>query len=190
MPDAGITDGASDFDSAFYETYVRKQVVAQLTTANLPAAATEGRLFADTTINGFVADTGAALVTAGLWGAWTAFTPTISASTTPPTGWTTAGNYWQFGKLIVFYATFTYGAGTAAVGTLRFGLPVTAKTGGFSMGGIGANDSGTPYYRWAVLGSPTYAVGYTEAGAVVTGAVPFTPGASDTYSLFMIYEAA
>ena len=190
MPDAGLTDGLSELTSAFFETYIRKQLVAQLTTASLPAAATEGRLFADTTINGFVADTGAALVTAGLWGAWTAYTPTISAATTPPTGWTTAGNYWRFGNLIVCYASFTYGAGTAAVGQLRFGLPVTAKTGGFSLGGLAANNSGTPYYRWATLGSTTYAVGYTEAGVALTGASPFTPGASDFYNLFMVYEAA
>ena len=190
MPDAGLTDGLADLTSAFFESYVRKQVVAQLTTASLPAAATEGRLFADTTINGFVADTGAALVTAGLWGAWTAYTPTISASTTPPTGWTTAGNYWRFGNLIICYASFTYGAGTAAVGQLRFGIPVTAKTGGFAMGLVTANDSGTGYCRHALLASATYANAVTEAGVTTTGASPFTPGASDFYNLFMVYEAA
>lgn len=190
MPNAGLTDGASDFDAAFFETYVRKQVIAQLTTANLPAAATEGRVFADTTVNGLVIDNGSALVPGGFWAAWPSYTPTISASTTPPTGWTTSGNYWQFGKLVVCYGLFTYGAGTAAVGTLRFGLPVTAKTGSFAMGMITANDSGTPYYRHAILGSTTYANGYTEGGTVMTGASPFTPGAADFYNLFMIYEAA
>lgn len=190
MPDAGLTDGLADFDAAFFESYVRKQVVAALTTASLPAATTEGRLYADTTVNGFVVDNGAALLPAGFWAAWPAYTPTISASTTPPTGWTTAGNYWQFGKLVVCYASFTYGAGTAAVGTLRFGIPVTAKTGGFGMGLVAANDSGTPYYRHAVLASTTYANGYTEAGVAMTGASPFTPAAADFYNLFMVYEAA
>lgn len=189
MADAGVADNTG-LTSSFWETYVRKQVVAQLATVDLPAAATEGRLYADTTVNAFKVDTGSTLSLFGSWGAWSSYTPTISASTTPPTGWTTSGNYCQIGTLILCYGTFTYGAGTAAVGTLRFGIPVTAKTGGFGMGLIFCNDSGTPYARHAVLGATTYAVGYTEAGVLTTGASPFTPGASDFYNLFMVYEAA
>ncbi len=190
MPDAGITDGASDFDQAFHETYIRKQVIAQLTTASLPAAATEGRLFADTTVNGLVIDNGSALVPAGLWGAWTAFTPTIAASTTSPTGWTTAGAYWQFGKLVVARASFTYGAGTAASGSLRFGLPVTASST-WCFGVATLNNSGTGYWYGAELASTTYLNAVAPgATSTVTGASPFTPGASDFYRYFVVYEAA
>lgn len=191
MPNAGLTDGASDFDAAFFETYVRKQVIAQLTTANLPAAATEGRVFADTTVNGLVIDNGSALVPGGFWAAWPTFTPTISASTTPPTGWTTTGAYWQFGKLVLARGGFTYGAGTAAVGSLRFGLPVTAATGGWCLGIVTLNNSGTGYWYGAELASTTYLNAVAPgAYAVVTGASPFTPGASDFYRYFVAYEAA
>jgi len=189
MADSGVTDGTTVLNSSLWESMIRKQVVAQLATGSLPAAATEGRLFADTTVDALKVDTGSVL---RLFGHWTSatFTPTISASTTPPTGWPTSGRYWQCGALVYAEAIFTYGAGTAAVGNLRFGLPVTARAAGFCLGNVSANDTGAPYFRHPSLAATTYVEAYTEAGVAMTGASPFTPAASDFYRYSVLYLAA
>lgn len=124
--------------------------------------------------------------------AWATYTPTISASTTPPTGWTTTGKYIQIGKWVMGIATFTFGAGTAAVGTLRFGVPVTADSTclGFVIGGAALNDSGSSTFRSVSLDATTYMCLYSEAGTAVTGAVPFTPSTADFYRIKFTYLAA
>ena len=188
MPDSGIADNTG-LSSSFFDTYVRQQVIAQLATASLPAAATAGRFFADTTTKQLKVDTGSALLAMLSWDTGPTFTPTITASTTSPTGWTTSGAYITFGKWILATATFTFGAGTAASGTLRFGLPVVHDSSGLMLGRIECNDSGTQYMRHPVAGGATsYITAVAEAGTAVTGAVPFTPAAADFYRYTILYR--
>ena len=191
MPDSGLTDGVAGFTASFHDTYIRQQVCAQVTSSTRPTNV-NGRLIAETDTTLFQVGTGSTWVPFGGWGAYPAYTPTISASTTPPTGWTTSGNYTQIGKTVIGRATFTFGAGTAASGNLRFGLPVTAAAGatGFVCGNLTANDSGTTYFRVLYLAATTYVESYSEAGAAVTGIAPFTPGAADFYRIQFCYEAA
>jgi len=49
-------------DATWLEANVRKQVVSALATTSLPTAATDGRLFTDTTVGRILFDTGTALV--------------------------------------------------------------------------------------------------------------------------------
>lgn len=190
MPDLGIADGTG-LTSAFFETYVRQQVVVQATSTTRPTGV-EGRLVAETDTNDLSVHDGTGWLPIANWGAYKAYTPTISASTTAPTGWTVSGRYIQLGKTVIGIASFTFGAGTAAAGTLRFGLPLAPATAwyGFQIGGGVANDSGTAYYRSVVCGSGTFAEMYSENGTAVTGAAPFTPAAADFYRVTFRYEAA
>ena len=176
--------------SAFL-TSASEQLVWTCTSSTRPTGV-EGRVIAETDTDLMYVYSGSAWVPFSGWGAWTAYTPTISASTTPPTGWTVSGAYIQVGKTVTGRALFTYGAGTAAVGTLRFGLPVTAAASMANnpVGQVLCNDSGGAYFRTLYLTATTYGEGFTEAAVAVTGAVPFTPAAADFYRITFTYEAA
>lgn len=191
MPDTGITDAVTVFNSSLWDTYVRKQVVAQVTSGTIPAAATNGRLYANTSDSEIQLDTGAAIQTLIGWISRT-YTPTITASTTNPTGWTTSGRYARVGPFGYAEGTATYGAGTAPVGFLRFGLPsaLPARAAGWIIGSIECNDSGTAYSRRAYLPATTYITGYTEAGAFISATSPFTPAAGDYFSWSCLYLVA
>lgn len=67
MPDAAAPTDPTPLGASFWDAYVRKQVVAQLPFASLPAAATEGRMFADTTNDRMLIDTGSAFVRGAAW---------------------------------------------------------------------------------------------------------------------------
>lgn len=188
MPDSGVSDG-NVITSSYIDTYLRQQVVAQGLSSSRPTGV-EGRLLAETDTNDVVAYDGSAWIPIANWGAWKTYTPTITASTTSPTGWTTSGRYVQLGKTIIGTASFTYGAGTAASGTLRFEIPVTAQAAGYLIGDAILNDSGTVYTRTAYLAATTYVTLYSEGGVVVTNGTPFTFGASDTCTISFVYEAA
>jgi len=61
---------------------------------------------------------------------WQPYTAPLAAATTNPTGWTTAGGWYQVGSLIVVRFALTAGTGmTAGSGAYRIGLPVTAASG-------------------------------------------------------------
>lgn len=66
MPDAAPP---SPLTTTYMTQNVRQQVVAQLAAASLPAAATEGRVFADTTNDRLVFDTGSVLLPGPPWAA-------------------------------------------------------------------------------------------------------------------------
>jgi hypothetical protein len=56
---------------------------------------------------------------------WISYTPTLTASTTNPTGWTQTGYYMQVGKLVT--CKFKLTAGTAGSGNYRIALPINAS---------------------------------------------------------------
>lgn len=64
--------------------------------------------------------------TADITGAWTAYTPTLTASTTNPSGYTIQGAYMQVGKTVHWRVLISSG-GTGGSGTYSIGLPVAAR---------------------------------------------------------------
>lgn len=66
MPDAGLTDGAADFDAAFHDTYIRQQVVTQCTSGTRPTGV-EGRIIAETDTDRLLVYSGSAWVQIGHW---------------------------------------------------------------------------------------------------------------------------
>ncbi len=88
MPDAAPPDPVT---TDYLTANVRQQVVAQLATASLPAAATAGRVFADTTLGRLVFDSGSALVPGPAWasGGRVGWSLTDSTNRSIPTGTTT-----------------------------------------------------------------------------------------------------
>ena len=64
MPDAAPP---APMTTLHYNANIKQQVVAQLATGSLPAAGTEGRMFADTTLNRYVYDNGSALIPGEPW---------------------------------------------------------------------------------------------------------------------------
>lgn len=72
-------------------------------------------------------DTGR-VVTPSHFGAWTAYTPTITAQTGTFTTVSAVGRYRQIGKTVIVSIDITITANGTAAGDVRFTLPVTADT--------------------------------------------------------------
>lgn len=117
MPDSGIAD-TTVYTSAFHDTYVRQQVVAQVTSGTRPTGV-EGRLIAETDTNLFQVYDGSAWGGFGGWGAWATYTPTLTNATAA----TVSGAYRLIDpKTGVFRINVTAGTATAA-GTFTATLP-------------------------------------------------------------------
>ena len=108
MPDAGLADG-SVLTSANYDTYIRQQVVAQVTSGTRPTGV-EGRLIAETDTNLFQVYNGTAWQGFGAFGASTTYTPTTTNVTTP----TATGRYIRYGRMGWFNVAISAGTATAA----------------------------------------------------------------------------
>lgn len=117
----------------------------------------------------------------------TAYTPTLTASTTDPTlgsGSSAVGSYVQMGRLVTYRAWVSFGtSGTAAgSGGYRVSLPVPAEAGweGTVIGNVELNNSGTALFRTARIATGgTYTLMFAEDGTAVTDSVPFAWGVSD-----------
>lgn len=127
--------------------------------------------------------------------AWSAYTPTLTASTTNPTGWTQTGYYMQAGKLVI--ARFYVAAGgsmTAGSGTYRVALPVAANmTAQQQPGNVLAWDTsaGNAAQALALISASTYAQLLLPGTAgFVSHAVPWTWASGDYLNGTLIYEAA
>ena len=136
-------------------------------------------------------------------GAWTSWTPALTASTTNPTlgtGSTTVGEYLQIGKLV--FATFTIAFGSSGVnagsGDYRISLPIAANTNARNLGGtLSINDNSTNIVR---IACPLFYVNSTTislridstvtGGYTVTHAVPWAWAALDGLWGTITYEAA
>ena len=130
--------------------------------------------------------------------AWTSYTPTLTASTTNPTGWTQTGYYMQVGKLVVAKFVVTAGASfTAGSGTYQIRLPVNANltVGDLEVCFLRINWSGGSGYGHAYLvtGQPTYIrMGYRSsltALANITNAAPGTWASGSFIRGTIVYEA-
>lgn len=130
---------------------------------------------------------------------WQPYTAPLAAATTNPTGWTTAGAWYQVGSLIVVRFALTAGTGmTAGSGTYRIGLPVTAASG--QTAGIGTllmfdASSHASGVAEAYPADPTYvtlAYPATYGGTLtaVGAAAPWAWASGDYIRGTLTYEAA
>lgn len=133
-----------------------------------------------------------------LAGAWTSWTPALTAVTTSPTlgtGSTAEGYYKQVGKLVVWWARLVFGTGAAAgTGSYRVSLPVTAvtRTGAVFGQGILYDDSASTAALTVCkfVSTTTVEMLIGSATEVVSDANPWTWAQSDYITLSGMYEAA
>lgn len=142
---------------------------------------------------------GTAAVTDLTPGAWTAYTPALTASSVNPNlgaSGTATGGYHRIGRLITAQATlFASGAGVAAgTGNYRVSLPVTAVAAGNQAVGSGVylDASGNNLQVIALQAATTYVELYQDGVAAGTLVSATGPGlaTNDSIRLLLTYEAA
>jgi hypothetical protein len=190
--------------AAAHNTDVRDQVVSQFASAaarnSAISAPLEGMLAALLDVNGLSAYSGAAWSTIGpLWGALTAWTPTVSQSASP-TMTVNRGVSARVGRLVFVQCDLTVasGTGTAANAVLIGSLPYTAASSTFSYVGIGelVDSSASLSYSASVYLASTTAIGLLATASTASdrrlGVNTFTAAlaAGDTIKLVGLYEAA
>lgn len=142
----------------------------------------------------------AAAAGGGTPGAWSTYTPALTATTTNPTlgtGSVQYGHYEQIGKTVRFQAVIKFGTSGAAAGsgTYIISLPVAAIAGAVTafanVGNGHLRDDSASTYRVAMLqlSTSTTAAILCDTGAVTNG-VPWAWAASDFISVSGVYEAA
>ena len=118
---------------------------------------------------------------AALDGAWTAYTPTITATSGSFTSVAGSGRYKQIGKTVLFTARAAITTNGAAAGTLLITLPVTARAAN-SVFGSGRDSTTGTLCLW-------FNASTTNAYVLTTGAA--YPGADGrSIDISGIYEAA
>lgn len=134
---------------------------------------------------------------------WTSYTPTLTATTTNPTGWTQTGYYMRTGKLIACRFSIVAGASmTAGSGYYQVALPAAAASsypGATAIGLVIMSDasSGNIGQAWAQLNAGpslvrlNYAAAYPVGGWTATNpAGPWAWAANDSIVGQLMYEAA
>lgn len=132
---------------------------------------------------------------------WTAYTPTLTASTTNPTNWTAYGAYSISGKTVHCKMRFVASASvTVGSGTYRFSLPVNAVSGSIPIGPAMAyafDSSATSIYhpRISIPAAQTYIELWYPAtwggsNVPVTNSAPFAWAVNDEFGIALTYEAA
>lgn len=141
---------------------------------------------------------------AGNLGAWTAYTATVTATTTPPTlgaSSTNAGYYAQIGKVVTARFRIQFGSSGVAAGSGAYyvALPVAAATAqvGITAGNGYSYDSSatslsafTAYCDTANRLAFLYNTTLNGAYGVLGAATPWTWAANDYFECAFSYEAA
>lgn len=137
--------------------------------------------------------------TATQLGAWTAYTPTWTASSTNPSlgNGTLTGAYIQIGKTVHYRIRLRAGSTTTfGSGVYRFSLPVTTVATFAGAGEIIGqaslldNSASSRYVRNAYTYDDTKVSLVDEGGTGVSNSVPFTFATLDNLSIVGTYEAA
>lgn len=202
MPDSGISDG-SVYTSSFHDSYVRQQVVAQVTSSTRPTGV-EGRLIAESDTDLLQVYDGSGWVPFGGWGSWTAFTPSWSGITVGNA--TNSGAYCRVGNLVVVRWSLTFGSTTTHSGTVKLAAPVTPASGTtlIASGHNLCTDAGTADYPGPALvvddgGGSWYIYPYVVTTSGTYGTltnvnfninVPFTEATGDKIHGQITYEVA
>lgn len=194
MPDAGLTDGVTEYDAAFHDTYVRQQVVAQVTSSTRPTNIL-GRLIAQ--------DTGEVLLGTGSGNNWIVMAEPAQ-SFTPAWGGITEGNatntgyYRRHDGFIDVVASIVFAADTSVTGTVSLTLPKTMYSSQQFSADVRFLDASAGYYPgWAVpvsttalaIFAPTASGSYVSGGAL-SSTVPFTWTTTDGIFVMTTYRMA
>jgi len=132
------------------------------------------------------------------FGAWTSYTPTLTAWTVG-TGSTFTSQYTQIGKTVIWSMKYAAGTGATFVGNPTFSLPVTAATSTNYFNGTPAIFlcASTFYAGWAWNGSTTAvsinvgnAAGTYLTATTISATIPAAWAVGATVSFQMIYQAA
>lgn len=133
--------------------------------------------------------------------AWTAYTPTLTASTTNPTNWTQTGYYQIIGKTVFCKFELTATASvTAGSGTYRVALPINANMtmNSWSAGSVVAFDtsaSAVTHPRISIDNAAYVTFWYpttwpATGNQAVTNTTPFAWASGDKIVGSLTYEAA
>ena len=133
-------------------------------------------------------------------GAWTTWTPTLTATTTNPTlgsGSVQEGYYTVVNKLVVAHGYVAFGtSASAGSGDYRMSLPVTAaRTAAANAGSVWLYDASTAS-GWSATAQiqTTTTAGFNKstsgATIVISNSNPFTWADNDQIRAMFIYEAA
>ncbi|MFJ3663165.1 hypothetical protein ACIPPM_22170 [Streptomyces sp. NPDC090119] len=134
-----------------------------------------------------------------MFGAWTAYTPTWTASTNPALGnGTLSGRYMKIGRTVLCEVTLTTGSTTTyGSGVYSFGVPVPAAASGIDPVGTARLTAGSTYIGQCSLGSGQSAMNATfpasgspASAANMNGTAPATLAAGHILRMFITYEAA
>lgn len=170
-----------------------------VTSGTRPASAYEGQQAYETDTDRIVTWDGTTWQTSAQLGAWTAYTPVWTASTTNPAlgNGTLTGAYVQIGKTVHYRIRLRAGTTTTyGTGVYRFSLPVTAVATFAGAGEIIGqaslldNSASSRYARNAYTYDDTKVSLVDEAGNGVSNTVPFTWASLDNVSIVGTYEAA
>jgi hypothetical protein len=136
------------------------------------------------------------------YGAWSTYTPTLTATGTNPTmgtGSSRTGKYFVIGKMVHVNSVVVFGSSGAAPGsgTYRISLPITAATLsiGNYVGAVNALDDSANNGEDGVCRCGPASSGYDKvelflAGDLVTNAVPWIWANNDAIYFSLTYEAA
>ena len=177
MPDSGIADGAT-FSSAFWDSYVREQVVTTCTSSTRPTNV-EGRLIYETNTDRLLMGTGSGsnwIILAEPAQTWAA--PTVSGLTAGNGTWDAV--YRRSDGYCHIRGRFTLGSTSSVTGALLVTLPFTAAsntqngqfTGGFYDSGTNylgisyLTGNATQFYFGAIGAGGTYATIVAASGSV------------------------
>lgn len=141
----------------------------------------------------------AEIVVGTLAGSYTAWTPTLTGSSSNPTlgsGGSATGRYTALGKHVSGYGTIQFGSSGAAAGSGEYliALPVTATaTTPRTMGSAVLYDASTGTFQTAVMyysSTTVVRIAYTGTALTVSNSTPWTWAADDAIIFNLDYEAA
>jgi hypothetical protein len=135
-----------------------------------------------------------------MFAAWTAYTPSWTASTTNPVlnDGTVTGRYMKIGRIVIGEVTLTCGSSTTyGSGAWSFSLPATAASSGFSGLGSARMTSTDTWHGQVSIGSgastfqvtfPTSSTNTRSANA--SQGTPATLASGNVIRAFFMYESA
>lgn len=176
MADQGVTDGVTHFDSALWESMVRKQVIAQVTSAGKPTAGTPGRGIANTTDTRWEIDNGSAYIEALRWAGANSWTPTLAQGASTNIAKTVnEARYVHLGNGFAFWLSLSV-TGTGSAGSqVTVSLPTDVPSGHFSASIFGAGDltdASVQIYEVGVLNTGAGGLRFRVNGAGIFGISP------------------